>query len=460
MGALDPLKETGYRISSWTERNIPDAWIIALILVLISYVMSLIWGNVDPFTSALNFGRGFFSAGILSFAMHMVWIMWTGYVIAVSPPVTRLLERLGRLPNVDKPWQTILLIALFSMITGWLHWGFSLIGSAMLVVYLARNQPKVHYPLMVITAYSGLGFVWHGGFSASAPLLVATPGHLFEKVPAAKPMGVITTDRTLFSSWNITMLIVTIVVMSLIAVALHPRPDKVKAVSPERLEALKRWIPPPKPSQPQPFAIKMDWTPIWTVMAAAFAYTWVGWWLVTQRTLTLEVVNFAFMATGALLHWYPRRFLEATRDAIKATWGIILQFPFYGGILGIFQFSALSKVFADWFVAVSTPQTYPLFAYWYAGVINYFVPSGGSEWIIVAPYLLEAANRLGVSYATITIAYAWGDMMTDIIQPFWAIPLMTIAAVEFREIAGYAFVMFLFYIVLVSIGVLLIPLNL
>ncbi|MEM2381670.1 MAG: TIGR00366 family protein [Candidatus Nezhaarchaeales archaeon] len=442
------------------QKWVPDAWIIALILTIIAYAMSLIWGQVDPFTSVINWGRGFFSSAILAFAMHMIWIMWTGYVIAISPPVARLLDWLSKRPNVDKPWQTIALVSLFAMITGLLNWGVSLIASAMLVVYLARNQPKVHYPLMVIAAYAGLGLTWHAGLSASAPLLVATPGHVFEKVPKEAPMGVISTSRTLFTPWNISLALIVVIVCTALFCALHPRPEKVKAVSPERLEALKRWLPPEKPAPPQPPAKRTEWHPFWTVLTAILGYAWVGWWAVTRGTVTLELVNLAFMCTGALLHWYPRRFLEAVREAARATWGIILQFPFYGGIMGIIQYSALAKVFADWFVAISTPRTYPVLAYWYSGILNYFVPSGGSEWIITAPYLLEASRRLGVSYATITITYAWGDMMTDIIQPFWAIPLMTIAAVEFREVAGYAFVMFLFYMTLVSIACLFIPLTL
>ncbi len=329
------------------------------------------------------------------------------------------------------------------------------------MVYLARRQPRVDYRLLVITGYLGLGLIWHSGLSASAPLMVASPGHFAAKMPEAAPMGVVASSRTLFTSWNLVMALIVLAFGTLLAVALHPRPEHTVTVSTERLERLKRWIPPERPAPPLIPAKWLDWSPIWTILVAIAGYGWLIWWFYTKgASITLDVVNLGFMTTGLVLHWYPKRFLAAVEDAMKATWGIILQFPFYGGILGIIKFSALAKVFAEWFVAISTPRTYPIFAYWYAGILNYFVPSGGSEWIITAPYLLEAANRLGVSYATITLTYAWGDMMTDVIQPFWAIPLMTIAAVEFREIMGFAMVFFVLYTILISVALLFIPLGL
>lgn len=455
---MDTLKAIGIKLTNWTERWVPDALIIALILTIIAYVMSLIWGQVGAFQSITNWGTGFFSPAILSFAMHMVWIMWTGYVIAVSPPVARILDWLSTRPNPEKPWQAVALLAVFSMVTAWLNWGLSLIGSAMFIVYLARRQPQVDYRLMVITGYTGLGLIWHSGLSGSATLLVATPGHFAEKIPKEMPMGLIETTRTILSPWNLIMAVLVLVVFTVFVALLHPRPEQTVKASPERLEKLARWVPPAKPAEMPLLATRINWSPLWTVLVAIAGYSWVIWWLVTKGTITLEVVNLTFMTTGMLLHWYPQRFLAAVADAVKATWGIILQFPFYGGILGIIQYSKLAEVFASWFVAISTPQTYPLFAYWYAGILNYFVPSGGSEWIITAPYLLEAARQLGVSYATITVAYAWGDMMTDVIQPFWAIPLMTITAVEFREIMGYALAIFIPYMIMVSVALLFIPL--
>jgi hypothetical protein len=145
-------------------------------------------------------------------------------------------------------------------------------------------------------------------------------------------------------------------------------------------------------------------------------------------------------------------YLKATEDAGKAVWGIVIQFPFYAGILGLFKYTMLSTVFTNAFVAISTPQTFPLFLYWYGGLLNYLIPSGGGQFAVEAPYILPAAKQLGIGMGSTVITFAWSDMMTDMIQPFWAIPLLGVAKLSFRDIMGYCMVYFLIYMVLISIG--------
>ena len=149
--------------------------------------------------------------------------------------------------------------------------------------------------------------------------------------------------------------------------------------------------------------------------------------------------------------------LKAAKEAGGFIWGVVLQFPFYAGIFGIIQYSGLQDVIAGWFVAIATPQTYPAIIYWYSGILNYFVPSGGSKWAIEAPYIMTAGKTLGVSPQLTVIAYAWGDMVTDVIQPFWAIPLMGVAKLGFRDIMGYCMVYFLVYMVIISLGFWFLP---
>jgi short-chain fatty acids transporter len=159
-----------------------------------------------------------------------------------------------------------------------------------------------------------------------------------------------------------------------------------------------------------------------------------------------------------LLHRTPASLLKGAREAGESIWGVVLQFPFYAGIFGIIQYSGLQDVIAGWFLAVAGKQTYPAMIYWYSGIVNYFVPSGGSKWAIEAPYVVAAGMKLGVPNQLTVLTYAWGDMMTDIIQPFWAIPLLSMARLNFRDIMGYCVMIFIVYFVLTTIAFLMSPL--
>jgi short-chain fatty acids transporter len=169
------------------------------------------------------------------------------------------------------------------------------------------------------------------------------------------------------------------------------------------------------------------------------------------------VLNFAMMGLAVALHRSPASLVAAAEDAGKLLFGIVLQFPLYAGISGIIQATHLAEALARGFLAVASPETYPLIVYWYSGIVNYFVPSGGSKWAIEAPYILQAGDALGVPAAKVVTAYAWGDMMTDIIQPFWALPLLAAAKVDFREILGFCMVLFAIYVPVVSLAFLLFP---
>jgi short-chain fatty acids transporter len=161
--------------------------------------------------------------------------------------------------------------------------------------------------------------------------------------------------------------------------------------------------------------------------------------------------------SAILLHPSAASVIAAAERGAALLAGVVLQFPFYAGMYGVIQGTGLAVVFGDVIARLATPGTLPLWLYWYSGAVNYFVPSGGSKWAIEAPYVVEAAARLGVPVPQVVLAYAWGDMATDIIQPFWALPLLAVARIDFRDILGYAAVVFVVYNVVVSAGFWLLP---
>jgi short-chain fatty acids transporter len=455
------LKAWGGGLTKWTERYIPDALVIVFILSIITFVFALIWGFKPEvglmgraYGSVQAWGNGFWA--LLGFAMQMCLIMMTGYILACSPPVRWLLDGLAGWPNKDNPWQAILLMAFFSMIIAWLNWGLSLIASAMFALFIVRKNPKVDYRLLVAAAYLGLGCTWHSGFSASAPLLVNTPGNFLIKANILD--STISTGDTIFTAFNLILVIIVVLVVAFLMAAMHPSEDKTFKVSPDLADRIKVYEAPEMPTGKRTLSQWMNWWPGWNIIIFIGAAIWMGWKIADggfQKFVNLDNINFFFLMVGILFHWRPWSFLKAAEQAGGAVWGIVIQFPFYAGIFGLFKFTMLATAFTHAFVAISSPHTYFLIIYWYAGLLNYLIPSGGSEWAVTAPYLIPAAKELALPAWKVVITYAWGDMLTDMIQPFWAIAMLAVVKLEFREIMGYLTLVFFVYAIITSIAFLL-----
>lgn len=449
-------------LTRWSTRWVPDAWVIAILLTLIVFVMGFLltpggytFGKVSMLVE--GWGTGFWD--LLTFAMQMALIMLAGYVVATSPPFRRVLAWIAGIPRGPK--SAVAVMALTSMVLVLFNWGLGLIGAALLVRAMAPLQPRVDYRLLVAAAYLGMAGTWHAGLSASAPLLVATPGNFAEEF-----FGLIPVSQTIFSAFNLVLVLLVLLLWVVLTPLLHPRDENVVGPPPQlaaedaaAADAL-RQIPDPAERSP---AQRIEHSPVinLTIGIAGIAYLVLylgGLEGGILAGITLDTVNFLFLFLGIILHGTPASLLAAAQQGGTFIWGVILQFPFYAGMLGIITASGLSEVMADWFTSVANAQTYPAIVYWYSGILNYFVPSGGSKFAIEAPYIAQAAQNLGVPLDLTLLAYAWGDMATDAIQPFWAIPLLGIAGLGFRDIMGFLLVLFIPYALLVTGAFLLAPL--
>lgn len=442
------LSRVATALTALSQRWIPSAFAIAVILTFVTFGIAIAAG-ASPARTLIAWGDGFWT--LLPFAMQMSLVILTGYIVSAAPLVARAFERLASRPHT--PRGAVVMMALVSMALAWFHWGLSIVGCAMFVRYVARAQPRVDYRLLVAAAYFGMGATWHSGLSASAPLLVATPGHFLED-----RIGVIPMSRTIFHPFNLALTAVVVAVLAGLAWVLHPRESDAVSIDAEALARLGRFTPPsPAPSGGPASFIDHTWwlNGVIGLMGAA----WLAWYFTTSGfTLTLDVLNFAFLMLGILLHRSPASLLSAAEQGSSLLAGVVLQFPFYAGMYGVIQGTGLGERVGSWIADAADPRAFPLLLYWYSGIVNYFVPSGGSKWAIEAPYLVAAAQRLGVGIDQVVVAYAWGDMATDLIQPFWALPLLAAARLDFRDIMGYATIVFLVYVALVSCAFWVLPL--
>lgn len=432
-------------LSRLSERYVPGALAIAVLLTAVVSALALSLTPAPPTKVVEAWGSGLWSLN--GFAMQMCVVVLTGYLVSTAPAADRALGRIARLAT--SPRGAVTLMAAVSMTLAWIHWGMSLVAGATLVRHLRRAQPRVDYRLLVASAYLGMGTTWHAGLSGSAPLLVATPGHFL-----ADAIGIIPVGATIFHPFNLTLVIVVMVVMTLAIWSMHPEPgDAVTAgdTVDERTDG--------DASCAHGTAHPVERSRVMSLAAGGLGVAAIAMGVHAGGSLTLDVLNLAALSLAFLLHPHLASLQSAGERGARLLAGIVLQFPLYGGMFGIIQGTGLARVLGDAIAAHASAGTLPLWLYWYSSVLNYVVPSGGSKWAIEAPFLIEAASRLGVGADRVVLAYAWGDMASNLIQPFWALPLLAGAGLGFRDIMGYAAVSFGVITLVVSIAFALMPLT-
>ena len=422
----------GVALADWSERWFPDAFIFALLALVIVFLAGLALGT--PVHDLIKFfGDGFWS--LIPFTMQMAMIIVGGYVVATSPPVYKLICRLARIPKT--PRGAVGFVAFFSMLTALVSWGLSLIFSGILTREIVKNVRDVDYRAIGAAAYLGNGSVWALGLSSSAALVMATPGSM----PAAllKISGTIPLSQTIYTWQSLVMAAILICSSATVAFLSAPKKSAKTAASygvsdnfgMEKLEERKHpaeWL---------------EYVPVLSVVVAVGGFAYLVQVIHARgpmAALDLNTYNLLFLMTGLLLHWRPRSFTRAVNNAVPAASGVLIQFPFYGGIFGIITMSPIARVLAHFFVRVASQNTYPLFVAIYSAILGMFVPSGGSKWIAEAPYVLQAAKDLHVNLGWVVQTYNAAEALPNLINPFWMLPLLGILKIRARDLAGYGLI--------------------
>lgn len=434
------------------DRYLPDPYIFVLLLTLVVLIAAVVAEHKTPLEVINYWGDGFWT--LLSFSMQMLLVLVAGFMLASSPPIKKLLDAIAGLAK-SAP-QAIILVTLVSLAASWINWGFGLVVGALFAKALARKV-KVDYRLLVASAYSGF-VVWHGGLAGSIPLTIATVGHFSES-----QIGIIPTSDTIFASYNILLVAILFVVMPLVNRFMLPEEKDSVYVDPSALDdkdaeldssALELNFANMSERQPESRpADKLENSRLlgWSVGGAGLVYLGYYFW-VQGGSLNLNLVNFLFLFLAILLHQTPRSLLTSLNEAIKGGAGIVIQFPFYAGIMAVMVQSGLAQSISEGFVAIASAESLPFWSFISAGIVNIFVPSGGGQWAVQAPIMLPAAQALGADVARVAMAVAWGDAWTNLIQPFWALPVLAIAGLKARDIMGFCLMQLMITGVIISIA--------
>jgi len=426
------------------DRYLPDPYIFVLLLTLVVMISAVVAEQKTPLDVISYWGDGFWA--LLSFSMQMLLVLVAGFMLASSPPIKKLLDAIAGFTK-SAP-QAIILVTLVSLAASWINWGFGLVVGALFAKALARKV-RVDYRLLVASAYSGF-VVWHGGLAGSIPLTIATAGHFAEA-----QIGIIPTSETIFASFNLLLVLILFVVMPLVNRFMLPEDKDSIYIDPKALEDVSSEesnTGHASNAMMRP-ADKLENSRLlgWSVGGAGLVY--LGYYFAVQSgSLNLNLVNFLFLFLAIVLHQTPRSLLLSLNEAIKGGAGIVIQFPFYAGIMAVMMQSGLAQSISEGFVAIASAESLPFWSFISAGIVNIFVPSGGGQWAVQAPIMLPAAEALGADVARVAMAVAWGDAWTNLIQPFWALPVLAIAGLKARDIMGFCLMQLIITGVIISIA--------
>ncbi len=414
------------------RRYLPDPFVFAILLTLLT--MALAFGvESRPIDAVVqDWGKGFWS--LLAFTTQMAVILVMGYVLAAAPIVDRFLDRIAA--RVSTPRQAIIVATIVGCVGSYLNWGFGLVIGGIMARKLALRVRGVHYPLIIAAAYTGFT-MYSLGFSATIPVLISTKGHAFEGT-----MGLIPLTQTIFSAPILLTSLAVLIALPLLNATMHPKQgEKVVELDPATVADAK-----PAASaegllgDEKTLAYRLNNSRALSLLIGLCGMAYVAMHFVKGGNLDLNMINFFILFLGVLLLGTPMKYVEKVNEGVKTIGGIILQFPFYAGIMAIMHGSGLVESIAHVFVNISTAATLPLWGLVSSFVINFFAPSGGGHWVLQGPFMINAATTLGASQAQTAMSVMLGNGWNDLVQPFWILPALALSKLKLKDIMGYTVV--------------------
>ena len=450
-------------IEALFKRFLPSPFTIAVLLTALTIVLALLFTDAKPgenqlFTVLSFWEEGIWNNGLLVFAYQMMLILVLGHVLVLSRPMERFIVKITK--YASNTANAAILVTVTTLLVAFFNWGLGLIFGALLARKVGEHAQtkgiKINYPLIGACGYAGL-MVWHGGISGSAPLKVSEAGHIKElmansadpEILALLP-DAISTSETIFSLANLIIFIVILIVIGGTAFYLGKK-SKGQSLKLPYYGFNRKSDNAPTGAERLDHAKPLSWF-FGILILVAFIIQYLP--ALQKLNITPNMLNFFMLGLAILLHGSFRSFLNAVEAAIGDVAGILIQFPLYFGIMGIMGGSGMITVISDFFVSVSTATTLPIFTFLSAGLVNIFVPSGGGQWAVQGPLVVQSALQLKVPLEKIVMALAYGDQLTNMLQPFWALPLLGITKLKAKEILPYTLVFMMVGGIIYMLGLL------
>jgi len=439
------------KFTEWSLNWVPDSMVFVLALTFIVFILALIFTKHGPFQLLDDYAKGFWV--LLTFAMQLSIMMITGFIVADSKFVKRGIIKLVDIPKGPKA--TMLLYCFCVGIISWLHWGIGLMFAVVMgrEIGVRKRGIGIHYPLLAAAGYS-MFLIMANGPSQSAPLVVATSGNFLEKIIPLIPL-----TQTALSPFLLTVVFFEFITIPILFILLLPKKEKAVELDDATYKEFSFVEPEEtKVSIVRP-AEKWERSRVFPTLLGIIILIWVARFIFNNGLVSvdLNVINFTFMGLGLILQGTPKNFTNAVKQGVMSTYGVIIQFPLYAGIFGIISYSGMSAVITDWFITFSSSHSYAAVVMIYTTIMDYLVPSGGSKFVIEAPYIIPAGLKLGIPAAHVVNAYSTGGQMANLIQPFWALPFLASLKLRFQDILPYTFIIFIYAMIVGVIAFLVVP---
>ena len=452
-------------IENLFKKYIPSPFTIAVLLTLLTIVLALVF-TLPKNESIIGYSAqvlGFWEEGIwnnslLVFAYQMMLILVLGHVLVLSKPMSNLILKLTK--YCTNTANSAMLVSTTTMFVAFFNWGLGLIFGALLARKVAedaqRRGIKINYPIIGAAGYVGL-MVWHGGISGSAPIKINEKGHIKSIMEAvssdmnlSKIPDIIDYSQTVFSWWNLLIFISVVLSVAATFYFIGRKAESTPIDLPEyKFDN--------DSNQPVEKSEKLDRSKVLGfVLGSIILITFFIRYYKDLGALkiTPNLINLFMLGLAILLHNNFKSFTNAIGEAISDVSGILIQFPLYFGIMGIMKSTGMVTLISSFFVSISSATTLPIFTFFSAGLVNIFVPSGGGQWVIQGPVVIESALQLGVPLPKAIMALAYGDQITNMLQPFWALPLLGITKLKAKEILPYTLIAMFVGSIIYIIGLL------
>lgn len=442
-----PLWRLSKKFQYAADRIIPDSLVFCLILTFIVYVLALILTKSNPLDLCTYWFEGLWTQNEFAFQMGIMVV--TCATCAKSPQVKRVMNKLAA--KAHTPVVAMIMLVVFGFVTSFINWAFCTVVGAIFAMYLAKNVKGMHFPLMLAVIYTCMVFGQCMGPTASVYALLATEGHFM-----ADTLGVLTQDITVYNSHNVIIWSIFAVILLIIALVTKPPKHEIvelkTALDEEDInyDVTSRETPADKMNGGKIFMYLIGLAGVIVLAREFITKGFMG-------ALSMNLIIFLFIVANCFLYKTPRAFIEAYKDNMKLACEVIVQFPFYGGIMGIMQSSGLAQVIITGIVGIASAKTLPIFSYLSACAVNLFIPSQGGQWIVQGPLLMDAAEQLGANKIDVINAFVYGDECTNLLQPLYLIPMLSVVNMKLKDAWGMCAFICLFWVIVIIAGYLIIP---